>query len=148
MTEHITAVTQMISDKPSMLYPTVDDDDNENDHLDEEYAISSESKSDNMGSSSPIDDLIQSGTLRLLDWNDSMSDIQLGIRFVNKVQAISVRYLSQTSSKKYKYYFKRVGTRFRGEMDYQNPDSPPRCGRCRVSGHNRKNCNNPSSNNV
>ncbi|KAI5654488.1 hypothetical protein M9H77_31675 [Catharanthus roseus] len=39
-------------------------------------------------------------------------------------------------------------TRFRGKIDYRNPDSPPRCGRCRMPGHNRKNCNNPSSNNV
>ncbi|KAI5682868.1 hypothetical protein M9H77_04096 [Catharanthus roseus] len=42
-----------------------------------------------MGSGSPIDDLIESGTVRLLDWNDSMTDIQLGMRFVDKVQAIS-----------------------------------------------------------
>ncbi|KAI5662684.1 hypothetical protein M9H77_22007 [Catharanthus roseus] len=42
-----------------------------------------------MGSGSPIDDLVESGTTRLLDWNDSMTDIQLGMRFVDKVQAIS-----------------------------------------------------------
>ncbi|KAI5659073.1 hypothetical protein M9H77_27866 [Catharanthus roseus] len=42
-----------------------------------------------MGSSSPIDDLVESGTVRLLDWNDSMTDIKLGMRFVDKVQAIS-----------------------------------------------------------
>ncbi|KAI5659763.1 hypothetical protein M9H77_28556 [Catharanthus roseus] len=28
-----------------------------------------------MGSGSPIDDLVESGTIRLLDWNDSMTDI-------------------------------------------------------------------------
>ncbi|KAI5649680.1 hypothetical protein M9H77_35685 [Catharanthus roseus] len=42
-----------------------------------------------MGSGSPIDDLVESGTIRLLDWNDSITDIQLGMRFVDKVQAIS-----------------------------------------------------------
>ncbi|KAI5655085.1 hypothetical protein M9H77_32272 [Catharanthus roseus] len=42
-----------------------------------------------MGSGSPIDDLVESGTVRLLDWNDSMTDIQLDMRFVDKVQAIS-----------------------------------------------------------
>ncbi|KAI5671972.1 hypothetical protein M9H77_12336 [Catharanthus roseus] len=41
------------------------------------------------GSGSPIDDLIESGTLRLLDWKPSMIEIQLGVRFVDKVQAIS-----------------------------------------------------------
>ncbi|KAI5672579.1 hypothetical protein M9H77_12943 [Catharanthus roseus] len=34
-------------------------------------------------------------------------------------------------------------TRFQEEMDYRNPDSPPRCGRCSMPGHNRKNYNNP-----
>ncbi|KAI5652296.1 hypothetical protein M9H77_29483 [Catharanthus roseus] len=43
-----------------------------------------------MGSGSPIDDFVESSTLRLIDWNDSMTDIQLGIRFVDKVQVISV----------------------------------------------------------
>ncbi|KAI5666543.1 hypothetical protein M9H77_16396 [Catharanthus roseus] len=42
-----------------------------------------------MDSGEQINDLIESGTLRLVDWNDSMTDIQLGMRFVNKVQAIS-----------------------------------------------------------
>ncbi|KAI5678106.1 hypothetical protein M9H77_09056 [Catharanthus roseus] len=42
-----------------------------------------------MGSGSPIDDLVESGTVRLLNWNDSMTGIQLGMRFVDKVQAIS-----------------------------------------------------------
>ncbi|KAI5677586.1 hypothetical protein M9H77_08536 [Catharanthus roseus] len=44
-----------------------------------------------MGSSSPIDDLVEFGTIRLLDWNDSMTDIQLGMRFVDKVQAIEMK---------------------------------------------------------
>ncbi|KAI5650794.1 hypothetical protein M9H77_36799 [Catharanthus roseus] len=38
-----------------------------------------------MSSGSPIDDIIESGTVRLLDWNDSMTDIQLDIRVVDKV---------------------------------------------------------------
>ncbi|KAI5659313.1 hypothetical protein M9H77_28106 [Catharanthus roseus] len=42
-----------------------------------------------MGSGSPINDLVEPGTLRLLDWNDSMTDIHLGMRFIDKVQAIS-----------------------------------------------------------
>ncbi|KAI5660032.1 hypothetical protein M9H77_28825 [Catharanthus roseus] len=42
-----------------------------------------------MGSGSSIDNLVESGTVRLLDWNDSMTDIQLGMRFVDKVQAVS-----------------------------------------------------------
>ncbi|KAI5668179.1 hypothetical protein M9H77_18032 [Catharanthus roseus] len=44
-----------------------------------------------MGSGSPIDDLVESGTVRLLDWNDSMTDIQLGMRFVDKVQFCDCR---------------------------------------------------------
>ncbi|KAI5640046.1 hypothetical protein M9H77_00085 [Catharanthus roseus] len=46
------------------------------------------SMNNNMGSGEPIDDLIESSTLRLLDWNDSMTNIQLGRRF-DKVQVIS-----------------------------------------------------------
>ncbi|KAI5683736.1 hypothetical protein M9H77_04964 [Catharanthus roseus] len=42
-----------------------------------------------IGSVSPVDDIIESGTVRLLDWNDSITDIQLGMRFVDKVQAVS-----------------------------------------------------------
>ncbi|KAI5678501.1 hypothetical protein M9H77_09451 [Catharanthus roseus] len=38
-----------------------------------------------IGSGSPVDDTIESGTVRLLDWNDSMTDIQLGMRFIDKV---------------------------------------------------------------
>ncbi|KAI5649067.1 hypothetical protein M9H77_35072 [Catharanthus roseus] len=42
----------------------------------------------------------------------------------------------------------KQGTRFQGKMDYRNLDSSPRYGRCRMSGHNRKNCNNSSPSNV
>ncbi|KAI5676802.1 hypothetical protein M9H77_07752 [Catharanthus roseus] len=110
MTEHVAVITQMVSDELSMLYLTVADVEDKNDHSDKEYIVSSESESDdnneaeekrvtnshkpchskhNMGSGSPIDNLIESGTLRLLDSNPSMTDIQLGMRFVDKVQAIS-----------------------------------------------------------
>ncbi|KAI5675769.1 hypothetical protein M9H77_06719 [Catharanthus roseus] len=43
---------------------------------------------------------------------------------------------------------RKQGKRFQGKMDYRNPDSPPRCGRCRMPGHNRKNYNNPGPSNV
>ncbi|KAI5652421.1 hypothetical protein M9H77_29608 [Catharanthus roseus] len=100
MMEHVTVIIQMVSHEPSMLYTTVNEDDDEIDYSDEYYVTSSQSKSDDnndaeeedipyMGSGSPIVDLVESGTLRLLDWNDSMTDIQLGMRFVDKVQAIS-----------------------------------------------------------
>ncbi|KAI5648484.1 hypothetical protein M9H77_34489 [Catharanthus roseus] len=120
----------MVSDEPSMLYPTVNDNDDEVDQLDRDDTVSSQSESDDdndpekgelqtpvnpvnpvnsssqwfsstrydyihsgafldMGLSSPIDDHVESGTIRLLDWNDSMTDIQLGMRFVDKVQTIS-----------------------------------------------------------
>ncbi|KAI5667660.1 hypothetical protein M9H77_17513 [Catharanthus roseus] len=128
--EHITAVTQMVSDEPSMLYSTINSDDDEVDGSDGDDVVSNQSKSDDdndleegefqtplnpvnpvnpssqwfssarydythsgafldMGSGSPIDDLVESGTVRLLDWNDSMTDIQLGMRFVDKVQVVS-----------------------------------------------------------
>ncbi|KAI5653835.1 hypothetical protein M9H77_31022 [Catharanthus roseus] len=38
-----------------------------------------------MGSGSPIDDLVESGTIRLLYWNKFMTDIQLSMGFVDKV---------------------------------------------------------------
>ncbi|KAI5667126.1 hypothetical protein M9H77_16979 [Catharanthus roseus] len=43
---------------------------------------------------------------------------------------------------------RKQGMRFQGEMDYRNLDSLPRCGRCHMPGHNRKNCNNEGSSNV
>ncbi|KAI5671462.1 hypothetical protein M9H77_11826 [Catharanthus roseus] len=101
-----------------------------------------------MGSREQIDDLIESGTIRLLNWNDAMTDLQLGMRFFDKIRSISAvqkwsiwtggefrvvkssskqalkygfkiyfktniasccqRSLSRTSSKKCKYYFRRV----------------------------------------
>ncbi|KAI5656629.1 hypothetical protein M9H77_25422 [Catharanthus roseus] len=123
MTEHNTVVIQMVSDELSMLYTTVNDDDNEVDQSNGDDAVSSQSESDDdndqeeeelkipvnpvnpinenivpqwkssqwfssprydythsgafidMGSSSPKDDLVESGTICLLDWNDSMTDI-------------------------------------------------------------------------
>ncbi|KAI5668972.1 hypothetical protein M9H77_18825 [Catharanthus roseus] len=84
MMEHVTTMTQMISDQPSMLYPTVDEDDDENDHSDEDYVVSTASESDN---------------------NNDAEEEELQ----------TPRYLSQTSSKKCKYYFKRV-VRTRGHV--------------------------------
>ncbi|KAI5677134.1 hypothetical protein M9H77_08084 [Catharanthus roseus] len=46
MTEHITAVAQIVSDEPSMLYPTFNDDDDEVDQLDGDDVVSSQSESD------------------------------------------------------------------------------------------------------
>ncbi|KAI5654591.1 hypothetical protein M9H77_31778 [Catharanthus roseus] len=140
MTEHITAVTQMVSDEPSMLYTTVNNDDDEVDESDRDDSVFSQSESDDdndpekgelqtpinpvnlvnpvtenivpqwessqwfssarydykhfgafldMGLGSPIDDLVESGTIQLLDWNNFMTDIQLGMRFIDKLQAIS-----------------------------------------------------------
>ncbi|KAI5678547.1 hypothetical protein M9H77_09497 [Catharanthus roseus] len=43
-----------------------------------------------MGSGQQIDNLIKSGTIRLLDWNDAMTDLQIGMSFIDKIQAISV----------------------------------------------------------
>ncbi|KAI5668697.1 hypothetical protein M9H77_18550 [Catharanthus roseus] len=44
--KHITTVTQMVSDEPSMLYSAVNNDDKEVDGSDGDEAISSQSKSD------------------------------------------------------------------------------------------------------
>ncbi|KAI5683474.1 hypothetical protein M9H77_04702 [Catharanthus roseus] len=46
MTEHITTVTHMVSNEPSMLYPTVNDDDDEIDQSDGDDAVSSQSELD------------------------------------------------------------------------------------------------------
>ncbi|KAI5670701.1 hypothetical protein M9H77_11065 [Catharanthus roseus] len=46
MTEHTTAVTQMVSDELSMLYPTVNDDDDEVDQSDGDDAVSNQSELD------------------------------------------------------------------------------------------------------
>ncbi|KAI5661597.1 hypothetical protein M9H77_20920 [Catharanthus roseus] len=117
-------VTQMVSVEPSMLYSTVNNDDDEDDDNDPEegefltplnpvnsinpvtenivpqwessqwfsnarYEYTHSGAFPDMGSGSPIDDLVESGTVRLLDWNDSMTEIQLGMKFVDKVLAIS-----------------------------------------------------------
>ncbi|KAI5681347.1 hypothetical protein M9H77_02574 [Catharanthus roseus] len=46
MTEYVIAITQIVFYEPSILYPTVDEDDDENDPLNEDYTVSSESESD------------------------------------------------------------------------------------------------------
>ncbi|KAI5672073.1 hypothetical protein M9H77_12437 [Catharanthus roseus] len=64
-----------------------------------------------MGSGSRIDDLVESGTVRLLDWNDSMTDIQLGMRFIDKVQAISaVRKYSISMGREYQVLKSKIDT--------------------------------------
>ncbi|KAI5653565.1 hypothetical protein M9H77_30752 [Catharanthus roseus] len=120
MTEHVTAITHMVPDEPSILYPTIYDDDDADDYSNEDYAVSSKSESNDnndteeeelrthinpvtknivtqwessqrfnrarydytqsgdfldMGLGSPINELVESGTLRLLEWNDSMTGI-------------------------------------------------------------------------
>ncbi|KAI5665901.1 hypothetical protein M9H77_15754 [Catharanthus roseus] len=46
MTEHITAVTQIVSDELSMLYTTINDDDDEVDQSDGDDVVSHQSESD------------------------------------------------------------------------------------------------------
>ncbi|KAI5640972.1 hypothetical protein M9H77_00392 [Catharanthus roseus] len=46
MREHVTAITQMVSHEPSMLYTIVNNDDDEIDYSDEDYVASSQSESD------------------------------------------------------------------------------------------------------
>ncbi|KAI5663840.1 hypothetical protein M9H77_23163 [Catharanthus roseus] len=103
----------MVSNEPSMLYSTVNNDEDEVDGSDRDDAVSkgefhpplnlenpvnpvtenivqqwessqwfSNARYDythsgaflHMGSDSPVDDIIESRTIRLLDWNDSMTD--------------------------------------------------------------------------
>ncbi|KAI5654479.1 hypothetical protein M9H77_31666 [Catharanthus roseus] len=100
--QHVTIIIHMVSDEPSMLYPSVQKDDNDNDGADEDYEVSSESddiimiimrKMTVAFLNAPYD-YTQSGIFLdmgsgLLDWNEIMVDIQLGLRFVDKIQAIS-----------------------------------------------------------
>ncbi|KAI5654816.1 hypothetical protein M9H77_32003 [Catharanthus roseus] len=46
MTGHVTAITQMVSHEPSMLYSTITDEDAEIDYSDEDYVASTQSESD------------------------------------------------------------------------------------------------------
>ncbi|KAI5666160.1 hypothetical protein M9H77_16013 [Catharanthus roseus] len=99
---------------------TVNNDDDEVDGSDGDDAVSTQSESDDdndpeegefktllnpINSINPfsLDDLVESGTVRLLDWDDSMIDIQLSMRFVGKVQAIStVRKWSISMGREYR----------------------------------------------
>ncbi|KAI5678622.1 hypothetical protein M9H77_09572 [Catharanthus roseus] len=64
-----------------------------------------------IGSGSPIDDLVESGTVQLLDWNDSMTDIQLGIRFIDKVQTVSaIRKYSISVGREYRVLKTKINT--------------------------------------
>ncbi|KAI5654589.1 hypothetical protein M9H77_31776 [Catharanthus roseus] len=47
ISQHVTAISQIVSDEPSMLYPDVEEDDDSNHDTDEDYDISSESDNDN-----------------------------------------------------------------------------------------------------
>ncbi|KAI5649729.1 hypothetical protein M9H77_35734 [Catharanthus roseus] len=95
--EHIIVVTQMVSDEPSMFSARYD------------YTHSGAFLY--MGSGSPIDDIVESGTVRLLDWNDSKTDIQLGMRFVDKVQAISaIRKWSISVGREYRVLKSKIDT--------------------------------------
>ncbi|KAI5682339.1 hypothetical protein M9H77_03567 [Catharanthus roseus] len=100
-----------------MLYLDVEEDDEDNDDADQDYDVSSASIDDNnpndeeydistlvnplspttvnqwqsnIGLGEQIDDLINSSTIRLLNWNDAMTDLQLGMRFLDKIKAISI----------------------------------------------------------
>ncbi|KAI5681541.1 hypothetical protein M9H77_02769 [Catharanthus roseus] len=92
--QHVTAITQMVSDEPSILYLVIKEDDEDNDNSDEGYGVSSASDDDNnpndeeddinFGSGEQINDLTESSTITLLDWNDAMTDLQLGMRFTKE----------------------------------------------------------------
>ncbi|KAI5667382.1 hypothetical protein M9H77_17235 [Catharanthus roseus] len=244
-----TFTQMMVFTEPSMLYPDVHEDDEDDDDADADYDVSSASDNKNdMDLGKQIDDLIESGTIRLLDWNDItrftneytclvhviqnkhrnitskfiseltshlvVNDPEIPISSV--IQEIQVllqtgctykraccgkwheytlscshtlsvckdngtrpdTYVSDIYSQKtyrqtyqsnfypvvyedfwrdapYNLTFyppnknnqrcRKNGKRFRGEMDYRNPDSPPRCSRCRMPEHNRKTCNNQGS---
>ncbi|KAI5653017.1 hypothetical protein M9H77_30204 [Catharanthus roseus] len=45
--EHGMAITHIVFDEPSMLYPSINEDDDDNDHSDEDYTISSKSNDSN-----------------------------------------------------------------------------------------------------
>ncbi|KAI5680289.1 hypothetical protein M9H77_01516 [Catharanthus roseus] len=61
-----------------------------------------------MGSGEQIDDLIESDTIRLLDWNDAMTDIQLSMRFVDKIQANSVVHQNKHRNTNSKFISKLI----------------------------------------
>ncbi|KAI5666961.1 hypothetical protein M9H77_16814 [Catharanthus roseus] len=72
------------------------ENDEDDDDPDEDYDVLIESDDDNNPndeeddiSTPPLDDLIESGTIRLLDWNYTMTNLQLGMRIIEKIQAIS-----------------------------------------------------------
>ncbi|KAI5682486.1 hypothetical protein M9H77_03714 [Catharanthus roseus] len=70
----------MVFDEPSMLYQDLQEHEDDDDD-DADYDVSSASDNDNdMGSREQIDDLVESCTIRLLDWNDAMTDLQSEMR--------------------------------------------------------------------
>ncbi|KAI5678689.1 hypothetical protein M9H77_09639 [Catharanthus roseus] len=64
---NVTIIMHIVSDEPSMLYPDIQEDDEDDDDDDTEYDVSTFL---DMGSGEQIDNLIESRTIRLLDWND------------------------------------------------------------------------------
>ncbi|KAI5658312.1 hypothetical protein M9H77_27105 [Catharanthus roseus] len=77
--EHITAITQMVSDEPSMLYSTVNNDDDGVDGSDGDDAVSSQSELDN-------DNDLEEG------------EFQTPLNFVNTVNPVSENIVPQWES--------------------------------------------------
>ncbi|KAI5652934.1 hypothetical protein M9H77_30121 [Catharanthus roseus] len=55
LSEHITTIIQMVSDEPSMLYTTVNNDDDEVDGSDGDDAVSTQSESDDDNDSEEVE---------------------------------------------------------------------------------------------
>ncbi|KAI5672590.1 hypothetical protein M9H77_12954 [Catharanthus roseus] len=97
--KHVTAITHMVSDEPSMLYPSVEEDDDDKTTLMKimSYQVNLTTRMMIMmrKMTNALHDYTQSGAFldigsgELLDWNGAVTDIQLGIRFLDKIQAIS-----------------------------------------------------------
>ncbi|KAI5654087.1 hypothetical protein M9H77_31274 [Catharanthus roseus] len=81
-------------------YPNIEEDDEDDDDADADYDVSSASDDNNSDNdkkddiSTPLYSLSSTAvnqwqnTIRLLDWNDAMTGLQSGMRFVDKTQAI------------------------------------------------------------
>ncbi|KAI5659250.1 hypothetical protein M9H77_28043 [Catharanthus roseus] len=95
MMKHVTAITQLLMMK--MMKMTISTKIISQWFSSARYDYTKFGAFLDMGSGKPIDDLIEFGILRLLDWNDSMTDIQLGMRFVDKVQTLTKRYMVRSS---------------------------------------------------
>ncbi|KAI5667908.1 hypothetical protein M9H77_17761 [Catharanthus roseus] len=115
--EGIHILKKMVFDEPLMLYPDVEEDDDANADYDVSSAyennddndgeddistpvnplsstIMNQWQSSQWFSNAPcgytlsgIDDLIESGTISLLDWNEAITDLQLGMRNLERERA-------------------------------------------------------------